>query len=164
MNCNEFVESKSSQLCLSCGLCCQGIFFFHDNAPDEFDLSPEPNNPLLPLACRIYREADNICLIYEDFNRPSLCQTWKCQTLRRLEQGEISLNQAQLKIKNIKLLLIKILRQISQKELLIPAYHFIQTVFDSLKRELDSGDCSNIELFMDINWLNLLIKRHIFPR
>jgi hypothetical protein len=163
MNDINIIDSKSSQLCLVCGICCQGIFFYHDLKPDKFGISPEPLNPILPLTCRLFREKENRCLIHEDVSRPPLCQTFQCQILKRLLQDEITVEQAQTVIKNIKTLLSKILIQLPQHDTTRPAYVLIESTYDSLKLELDSGDQSHLELFMDIIWLRLQMSRHIIP-
>lgn len=161
MNDIKAIDSRSSQLCLACGICCQGIFFYHDQDPEQFAISPEPHNPLLPLTCRLFREKDNRCLIHEDPRRPPLCQTFQCQLLKRLGQDEITIEQAQTAIKKIKTLLANILNQLPRTDMARPASLLIQSVSDREKQELASGDRSHLELFMDINWLRLLMSRHI---
>ncbi len=153
----------SSKLCLTCGICCQGIFHYHDQVPEEFGISSEPRNPILPLTCPLFLEKGNSCLIHEDPRRPPLCQTWQCQTLKRLQQGEITFEQAQTRITRIKTLLVNVLIRLQQSVMDRPAIYYIQSVYQSLKLELDSGDRSHLELYMDILLLGLLINNHMLP-
>jgi uncharacterized protein len=148
-----------SILCLSCGICCQGILFDHTRYPDPmpFAISPEPRDPLLPLACRLFSFSQNSCRVYKDPNRPRVCREHQCHLLKQLLQNKLTLDQAQSKINKIKTLITKILVQIPQSDSPMPVYLLIQRVSDELQLELDSGDRSHLELFLDINWLRLLI-------
>ena len=155
------IDTRSSQICVSCGICCMGILFDQDEDPEKYGFAPEPRSPLLPLACRLYRDKDPGCIIYADPNRPLICKAYQCQTLKQLLQDGISLEQAQARAKNIKTLLAKILTHFPQSDTPKPANAHIQSVCDSLKLELDSGDQSHLELYLDILFLRLLISRHI---
>jgi hypothetical protein len=159
----NFLDLKGSKLCLSCGMCCQGILFYQTLDPQPFAISPEPRNPILPLACRLFSFSRNNCLIYHDTRHPLDCCNYRCQLLKELLKNDMTLDQAQLKIKNIKNLLDKILVQISHTDPPIPVYLRIQGVFNTLQRELDSGNRSHLELFLDIIWLRFLLSRHLAP-
>jgi hypothetical protein len=85
----------------------------------------------------------------------------ECQLLKSFKHGEITLEQAQSKIKGIKTLLTKILTQIPQTDPPIRAYQLIQNKYHSLNLEFASGDRSHIELYMDICWLRVLMISYI---
>jgi len=141
-------------------MCCQGILFYQQLDSRPFAISPEPRNPLFPSACHLFSFSQNKCLIYEDPRRPLICRNYQCHLVKRLQQNKLSFEQAQSKIDNIKTLLTKILVQIPQSDPTIPLYLPIQRISDALQQELESGDRSNLELFLDINWLMLLINRN----
>jgi len=162
MNNFDSVYSESSQICLDCGICCHGTIFIHDLDPQLYGIPPEPRNQLLPLACLVFSFARNCCLIYEDPDRPLVCKTYQCQLLKRLKHDEITLEQAQSKIKSVKTLLTRILTQIPQSDPPVRANKLIQNAFDSLTLELASGDRSHIDLYMDICSLQLLMSRYIY--
>lgn len=156
-------HSLDSQLCLSCGICCRGIFFYHDNDPFAFGRSPEVQNPLFPMACRLLHEQENSCVIHDNPARPSLCQTFQCQVLKSLLRNEISLEQARHKVKAFGELLISVLSRLPHDDAVTPrpVYLMLEKKLAVLRQELENGNRENLNLFMDIIWLRLLIARYI---
>ena len=109
----------SQNLCLDCGLCCNGVMFrgltleqnevrkFSRPVKHTYDLIPThtiyktKNNIIYPFeaGCE-HLKRDNKCKIYED--RPLTCRKFKCKMLERYENEEISYDVALNKIKEIK--------------------------------------------------------------
>ena len=87
-------QADLSNLCLSCGLCCQGTL--HDLVPlddDELERAARLRLPLfespLRLAFRLPcpRLEDRRCTVYAE--RPRTCATYTCAVLRAYGAGEI---------------------------------------------------------------------------
>ncbi len=85
---------ERSDLCLSCGLCCQGVL--HDLVPldeDELDRAHRLRLPVvespLRLAFRLPcpRLDDRRCTVYAE--RPGACAAYACDLLRAYGAGEI---------------------------------------------------------------------------
>jgi len=93
--------SKSSILCLSCGLCCDGTLFAHANLiPEDDDARLQANGFVVfmnkdkrafRLGCHHHQERR--CTLYQSW-RPDVCGSFKCKLLQRMERDEISLEQA----------------------------------------------------------------------
>ena len=87
-------------LCLSCGLCCQGVLHNHATLePQDAELAGRLNLPVytheagrqvFSLPCPCYR--DDRCSVYP--NRPTVCGAYRCHVLDRHWRGELSLDQA----------------------------------------------------------------------
>ncbi len=98
---NGLAISKDSELCLSCGLCCLGIFFSYGilnidevQLAEEFGLkyfTIEKGRLAFQLPCSVYK--NNKCLIY--LNRPSSCKRYRCRLLKRLHAEEINYEESQ---------------------------------------------------------------------
>jgi Fe-S-cluster containining protein len=87
-------ERERSDLCLSCGLCCQGVL--HDLVPldeDELDRAARLRLPVvespLRLAFRLPcpRLDDRRCTVYAE--RPRTCASYACELLRAYGAGEV---------------------------------------------------------------------------
>jgi Fe-S-cluster containining protein len=88
-----------SQLCLACGLCCQGLL--HDWARIEtqeiaaaqklgMHTEMHPDGAAFSLPCPCHR--DGRCAVYEE--RPSPCREYRCKLLRGYQAGQVSWNEA----------------------------------------------------------------------
>jgi uncharacterized protein len=94
----------SSELCLSCGMCCDGTLF------GRVEMSAEEAARLgkrvataegqLVQPCRALEGLK--CCVYAD--RPGVCRKFKCNVLLALESGEMPQWQAQAKVKHARLL------------------------------------------------------------
>ena len=152
-----------SELCLTCGVCCCGIFFYNDIDPEDYKCRPEPENPLFPMACRLYNEKENRCVIHARPDRPLQCKTFQCPILKSLIRGEEDLISSKQKIDNIKALLNSVALRLSKPKEKKPLMVLIKTEHDALKSEIKSGDRSRLGFYMDILWLSILMKRYILP-
>lgn len=159
-------NSQSSQLCLTCGICCQGIFFYHHQDPKIYGLDPEHGdrvnkNPLLPLCCQLYR--GNRCIIYNHPKRPSICGEYQCQILKELLTNKINLEQSKQIIEMIKNLINKIVLQLPQPiKKQKPAIHLMSDALKFLQKELSVEDRATSELLKDLISLKCLLHRYIY--
>ena len=91
--------SKESDLCVKCGLCCQGLFHGRIHLQDnevqaglkkkmEYIPYPEPNKVSLP--CSQWAGA---CQMYDE--RPEGCRVFRCKLLKGIEKGEITASEAE---------------------------------------------------------------------
>jgi len=110
MAADETLSDSGSQLCVSCGLCCDGAL--HDAAA----LLPEEMSLALSLGMKVTRSGqdvrfslpchllkDRCCTVYA--NRPSPCRNYKCRLLRSLQAGEKSLEECLDKVSTARSLL-----------------------------------------------------------
>jgi len=103
-------ESSSSELCLSCGLCCKGLLFNRAALRSE-EIKAARNVALqyfpsgdgkfaFRLPCLFFQE--DRCLIYK--NRFEACRKYRCDLLKRVANGELNSAEGMwivAKIKNI---------------------------------------------------------------
>ena len=90
-------QSPSSQLCISCGLCCRGLL--HPNTtltPEEVPAARklglqiiDSEGPAFPQPCAKF---EGCCTIYDQ--RPQACVGYKCALLNRLEKGDVQFDVA----------------------------------------------------------------------
>ncbi|MBI1298543.1 hypothetical protein GC175_26720 [bacterium] len=96
------VTSPAQSLCMRCGLCCDGTLFewarvVPDDDPAQLDaggfvLQTHRDRQRFELPC--HHQQSRICTIYQQW-RPSVCHHFKCGVLRRMEAGELSVDEAQ---------------------------------------------------------------------
>lgn len=102
---------QSEQLCLSCGLCCDGTIFADVKLSDADHLLLKQlavkgqASPLSPRRCKSLRQPcpafqGGKCVIYE--HRPGHCRNFDCALLQRAASGEVSPIQAQSIIRTCK--------------------------------------------------------------
>ena len=114
-------ESPANILCKSCGLCCSGHLFawVRLNAPEldpaqSLGLTVIRNDPRqrgFTQPCPLW---DGVCMAYTSPNYPRSCRKYKCTTLRRLLDEDITLSEALPVIQET----LSLIREI---ELLLPA-------------------------------------------
>jgi hypothetical protein len=113
-------DSKGSDLCLSCGLCCRGVL--HNNAyVEEYEINKVRELSLsyfkktsgksaFRLPCKLF--IANKCSIYRE-SRPSTCENYRCKLLKRLLTGEININESKQVVSKIENLVKSIESQLS---------------------------------------------------
>lgn len=88
-------KNENSEICLACGLCCQGqIFTTVSLQPEEVesaktwpvDLVMDDERPRFRQPCGCYRKQR--CTIYAD--RPKACVSYSCRVLEQLRDGSIT--------------------------------------------------------------------------
>ena len=106
--------SDASALCVSCGMCCNGVLFTNARAePGEVprlrDLGLEVEQvrgDRLQFRLPCPHHDDGHCGIYSD--RFLKCRTFRCALLKRLDSGETSLAEAQGAVAQAKAMLARV--------------------------------------------------------
>ena len=97
---------EASQLCRSCGLCCNGVLHgFVNLVPAEvgrikhLGLAPKriKGNWAFPQPCPCF--ADTGCTIYAD--RPSVCRRYRCKLLKEFLDGKVDRDKASITQKKV---------------------------------------------------------------
>ena len=102
-------NTESRNICIECGLCCDGSIypnvFIHDDDDisfmQQFGFNPVKVNGELssPLPCKWQKE--NLCSLYHDPRRLKTCKDYKCKLLEQYISGEISYIAAMDEIKDL---------------------------------------------------------------
>lgn len=97
---HEPPSTPSQQLCVRCGLCCQGVWFTNISSNAE---EVEPGKaagfvPIVENGNHFFRQpcsfhVNGCCSAYGQW-RPAACVTYKCGLLGKLEDGSIEFAQA----------------------------------------------------------------------
>lgn len=130
----------SLNICLSCGLCCDGTLIGHVQLNREeipslkglMDIEDENGNGFFLQPCSNYCDG---CTIYSD--RPKQCASFNCELLNSVEQHEIDFNSALESINEVKQLKIVIERKVIelQLELKSLSFHFKMVELNSLLKK-----------------------------
>jgi hypothetical protein len=100
------MSELASKLCTSCGLCCAGALFTRGTLlPQEVDWARKKRLNVIQrdeglsftVPCHLLEKKS--CTVYED--RPQICRAFVCKLLVRLEAGEITLEDAQVKVRRL---------------------------------------------------------------
>ena len=89
-------DGTAERLCLSCGLCCNGVLFAdvelrRGDSPEEFtalglDLQRKGKKLAFQQPCRCFD--GRLCNVYA--SRPEHCRRFQCSTLQRVSTGQTS--------------------------------------------------------------------------
>ena len=102
------MSAPGSILCRACGFCCDGTLFggirlTEDEASTTARLRlpvlQGEDGPTLLLPCPAHV---GTCTIYEE--RPSVCRSYHCQLVNQLEQGDVDLESALLRVERLRAL------------------------------------------------------------
>ena len=160
------LASKGSQLCLSCGLCCQGLL--RDHAPletGETELATQLGLPVhledsdsqaFSLPCPLYK--DNRCSVYP--KRPRACREYQCDILKKFLQGMISFEQSIVLVKSAKQLMSAIRQRIGIGD---PSKRIWEHIADFLDRQGNDKNSeevrrANAELLLDEKQLAFICR------
>jgi Fe-S-cluster containining protein len=159
-----------SQLCPSCGLCCNGVLFADvelqkgDNAGRLIDLGMALKKKGMKRAfvqpCHCFD--GKLCRIYTD--RPKRCATFECGLLKRVQSGEMSAAAALKRIADAKKLVEKVrglLRRLGDKDeqlALTKRYSRVMAQPIDLSADEDSGEARG-ELMLAVNDLMRVLQR-----
>jgi hypothetical protein len=164
---HESLKLDSSQFCLACGLCCNGMLHAYASIhPNEVEavrtlgLEVVPRNGALGFKqpCRLYQSQR--CSNYPC--RPSACKDYRCALFEKYLAGELSLEKARHIIQRSRELFASI------QHLLPPGYSFDQLRI-SLDLEWDSGRGifgsdklreENAAILLALSKLMRYLKRH----
>lgn len=160
--------AKGSELCLYCGLCCQGVL--HSNAglaAEEIALATrlglslytrKDGNTAFYLPCPCHQ--DNKCTVYSA-GRPRVCADYQCKLLMKYLQGEISLEESKLLIDKAKHLAQAVQHRLATDDSWQKRWRQIVDSWDS-----EEGLCSvesrraHAEILMDVGILSVFLRRH----
>ena len=148
-------RADGSRLCLSCGLCCQGVL--HDWAKIEEDeiglaerlelrTASRPEGHVFALPCHHHR--DDACTVYDQ--RPSPCRGYRCKLLLGYLAGEVSWDESLQRVEQVKRLIGTIRSRLGSS----PAEG---SVWRQLRETGDGGDTA---LSLDVASLLALCRRH----
>lgn len=154
---------KSSALCLACSLCCRGLFFRHDNDPQQYgvmiDAAKETDQPF-PLCCPLL--IDDRCNIHQHPDRPLICRDYQCQLLNRYMRDEISLEFALRTVKEVTRLFHRVKDYIPLNGVK-PAFYLIQDTWHAQRQENSTAERFGPNQAMDISSLIRLVHQYILP-
>lgn len=157
--------NDSSNLCLACGLCCDGTLIgFVQLDPEELpavkkvmDIEEVNGNGFFLHPCDKYCDG---CSIYSD--RPKQCASFKCGLLKSLEQKELSFNSATQTIgvvKEKKMAIQKLLATL-QLDLQSDSFYFkmveLKKVLEKIKSE-SALTPNHLTLISDLEQLDTLL-------
>jgi Fe-S-cluster containining protein len=147
---------NGSDLCVACGLCCQGVF--HEQArafPEEvpwleargFTVGTGPRGLTFALPCS-YLGATG-CSLYAE--RPRTCRNYQCRLLTRYLDGEVPLEQALSTVAQVQELRDRLLQRLGAAD---PGRSLWQQLRSEAPESLDP------ETSLDIASLLVLAARH----
>lgn len=160
--------SIGSELCMSCGFCCQGIL--HLNAiieKDEIDkleklglehLTQSSGDDCFPLPCRFF--INNKCSIYS--YRLSPCISYRCKLLERLLNGAMSFADCKEIIRDVKNLIDSIKNQLPANSCLENIRQKIEKSLSLSQQDFLSTERLNLALIMDLVKIDILSKKYFF--
>jgi uncharacterized protein len=157
----------SSDLCTRCGLCCTGVLF--DWVPVTKDEEPTLRRIGLPMEshdqelrfpqpCSKFEEG--LCRIYAD--RPLSCRHFRCELLKRVDGGDLSVTEADQIVAEAKGM-IERLRAAIEREL---GALLVGKSWTSIFKRWESAspveraEPSRARLVLDLTVLNRFLDRH----
>lgn len=157
--------SDSLNLCLSCGLCCDGTLIGHVQLGHEelpilrnlMDIEDENQNGFFLQPCNKYCDG---CSIYSQ--RPKQCADFNCGLLKSVEQKELCFDSATAVIKKVKLKKNTIEKKlvILNIELHSQSFYFKMIELKKLLQQTNSESSltqNHIELISELEQLDALM-------
>ena len=161
--------SDPLNICLSCGLCCDGTLIGFVKLDSEelpgmrevMDIEDENGNGFFLQPCNSYCDG---CTIYS--KRPKQCASFKCELLKSFEQKELNFDSAIEIINVVKQKKIAIEKKVAilQIELQSQSFYFKMVELKKLlqKNKSESSLTQNhIELLSDLEQLDSLISKNM---
>lgn len=161
--------SDPLNICLSCGLCCDGTLIGFVKLDSEelpgmrevMDIEDENGNGFFLQPCNSYCDG---CTIYS--KRPKQCASFKCELLKSFEQKELNFDSAIEIINVVKQKKIEIEKKVAilQIELQSQSFYFKMVELKKLlqKNKSESSLTQNhIELLSDLEQLDSLISKNM---
>jgi Fe-S-cluster containining protein len=102
------MSTSGSTLCQACGFCCDGTLFGGIRLTEDEARSPAlvrlpifqgEEGPAMRFPCPAHAGA---CTIYEE--RPGVCRVYNCHLIDQLDQGDIDLESALLRVERLRAL------------------------------------------------------------
>jgi Fe-S-cluster containining protein len=161
--------SDSSNICLSCGFCCDGtvIGFVHldrEEVPvirELMEIEEESGNGFFLQPCNSYCDG---CTIYS--KRPKQCASFKCSLLKSVEQKELGFDSAVEIIHVIKEKKIAIEEKLALLNFELQSHSFYFKMLE-LKKLLERNSSqsplptNHLELMSDLKQLDSLLSKNI---
>jgi Fe-S-cluster containining protein len=161
--------SDPLNICLSCGLCCDGTLIGFVKLDSEelpgmrevMDIEDENGNGFFLQPCNSYCDG---CTIYS--KRPKQCASFKCELLKSFEQKELNFDSAIEIINVVKQKKIAIEKKVAilQIELQSQSFYFKMVELKKLlqKNKSESSLTQNhLELISDLEQLDSLISKNM---
>jgi len=168
--------SKEQELCISCGLCCDGTLFEFARCKkgSSFDLNFKrlgfsffsnekyEEYDLFYLPCPTYDERKG-CTIYSE-KRPDTCENFFCKLIKDYQKNIISFESASKKIgnlKKLKILLENKLNSLNKFDKKMSFKEKIKKFNQSLPKEKKLSTNLEKEILLDLGKYHLLLKNFI---
>jgi len=161
--------SDPLNICLSCGLCCDGTLIGFVKLDSEelpgmrevMDIEDENGNGFFLQPCNSYCDG---CTIYS--KRPKQCASFKCELLKSFEQKELNFDSAIEIINVVKQKKIAIEKKVAilQIELQSQSFYFKMVELKKLlqKNKSESSLTQNhLDLISDLEQLNSLLSKNM---
>ncbi len=160
--------NDSENLCLSCGLCCDGtligfVELYRDELPKLrklMKIEEADGNGIFIHPCKSYCDG---CTIYSD--RPKQCDNFKCRLLKSHEEKELDFDSAVEVINKLKLKKLVLEKKLARLQFKLKSQSFYFKIIELntflQKNKAESAlNQTHLELISDIKQLNnLLTKR-----
>lgn len=160
--------NDSLNICLSCGICCDGTLIgFVQLDPEEvpvvkefMDIEEEKGNGFFLQPCKKFCDS---CTIYP--NRPKQCASFECGLLKSVEQMEVEFDSAVEMVKVVKQKKVAIEEKLAaiQLDLQSQSFYFKMVELNRLLRKKmaeSSLTQSQQELLSDIEELDSLVMKN----
>ncbi|HMJ91939.1 MAG TPA: YkgJ family cysteine cluster protein [Candidatus Acidoferrum sp.] len=166
------MNGSAEQLCLQCGLCCNGVIFADGELQPDDDTARLENLGLklkrggkFHQPCAVF--VKGCCGIYAD--RPSYCRAFECALLKSVEAGKISADRGVIIIRKARSRATRVdllLRKLGDThEHLALALRFRRTSKRMNEAQIDAGTARLFgELTVAMHRLNLLLSQKFNPQ
>lgn len=159
--------SDSSNICLECGLCCNGTLIgFVQVEPEELpeirkimNIEEERGHGFFLQPCSKFCDG---CTIYSQ--RPKQCDLFKCGLLNAVEQKALDFDLAVEKINVVKLKKVALEKKLAQQDLQLKShsFYFKMVELNKVMQKIDSEATltqNQQELFSDLLEFNKLVSK-----
>ena len=161
---------QSTDLCTTCGLCCRGVLF--DWVPVKRDEEEDLRRLGLPIEERAEgvrfsqpcsQFCEGLCRIYRD--RPLSCRHFRCETLLRLDRGELDMGEAVEIVIRAKRMIDSLQPVIEMEFDALPVGRAWSTAFERWQAASRSGDEERLDakLVLELAVLNRFLDRYFRP-
>ena len=161
----------ATDLCLACGICCEGVLHNHATAvPEELERIERLGISLyekreysafaLPCSCHVGQR----CMVYEQ--RPTACGAYKCSLLQAAQEGVRSFSEAHRVVEQAREVMGQIYGAIGHRDQGLRIWDQARDFLSERRKESVSEDAfrrGNAALLLDLNVLALLCGRHFEP-
>lgn len=171
-------SNASNQLCLECGLCCNGVIFARGELQPEEDparfralgLTLQPARPSKDAGRKFKQPCTAFdgcrCQVYRE--RPSYCRQFECRLLKCVQAGEIEIPDALRLIRSARRrvnAVKRLLRELGDSDesvALSLRFRRMQKRFDQKQTDRKSAGLYG-ELTLAVHDLNLLLSGTFYP-